>query len=212
MEIRPATLDDLEAVERLNLQVFASVSKGLMDHLPLETQVQTRINLRRASGDPVEGLLVVTDGDRLVGSIEVETREMSPRRGWAHLKALRPLGLLRAWQVLLTWAVVSYRPAPHEAYLHGMVIDPAYRRQGLARRLTLAAEEQARRYGKSLTVALISPDNAPSLALIKRCGYHRSNHRLDILHRLIKRGQAFIRMEKSLAEEQHPGRSAEVML
>lgn len=203
MEIRPATCADIEAVERLNLQVFAQDSIGLMNHLSFEAQLQMRINLRQTNKDPVAGLLVAIVDDRLVGSVEVETKEMSPHNRWTHLCALRPLGRLQALRALLVWMVVAYRPAPHEAYLHSLAIEADYRRQGLAWQLMLAAEQQARLYGKTLTVSLISPDNKPSLALVERCGYQQVQRRFTVLHRLLKREREFVRVEKTLTGEQN---------
>jgi ribosomal protein S18 acetylase RimI-like enzyme len=168
MEIRPATVADLEAVERLLLATFSPPARAD----PGGTTPDRRIAARIALGQPVAGLLVAVDGWALAGAVTVLTRDTAARPGLRWLPALRPLGLRSMVHTLVRAACSAYRPAPHEAYLCELAVAPAYRRRGIAQQLVRAAEAQARAWDKTLASAFVAPTNTASLGLLRKHGYH----------------------------------------
>lgn len=79
---------------------------------------------------------------------------------------------------LLAGAVVASHDG-RKGWLNRVAVDPDYRRQGLARRLTLAGERALRRHGIRIFGLLVHSYNKASLALAQNLGYRL--HR-DILY------------------------------
>lgn len=198
IEVRPATRGDLEAVEWFNLKIFSSQSHSAMGRTPVEVQTRVRLALREATGNVPEQTCLAFDGPSLIGIISFETadnRKLPPLRDfWI----LRPLGLWGAVRLVVV-ALLSYYPSdPREAYFHGIGVDPAYRRQRVAERLQLAAEQQALRMGKDLAVVLISYQNTPSLNFARKVGFCEVPRRRHFLRTLFLGTPRYARLEKRL--------------
>lgn len=71
---------------------------------------------------------------------------------------------------LLVGAIVATHDG-RKGWLNRVAVDPDYRRQGLARRLTLAGERALRRHGIRIFGLLIHSYNKASLALAQSLGY-----------------------------------------
>ena len=198
IEIRPATRNDLEAVERLKIKIFSSQPHSALGQTSLEVQVKVRVALNEATGDLPEQTFGAFDGSRLVGVISFETANNLRLPKLKDFRILLPLGL---WGILrlLFVATISYYPSrPREAYFHGIAIEPDYRRRGIAERLSMAAEQQALRMGKDLAVVIVSHENNASLKLTERLGYHEVVHGHNFVHTFFLGGPKFIRLEKQI--------------
>lgn len=66
-----------------------------------------------------------------------------------------------------------------KGWLNRIAVDPDYRRQGLAQKLTVAGEKALRKHGIRIFGLLIHEYNAASLKLAKKMGYKVHN---DILY------------------------------
>ncbi|MDP2806709.1 MAG: GNAT family N-acetyltransferase, partial [bacterium] len=66
-----------------------------------------------------------------------------------------------------------------KGWLNRIAVDPDYRRQGLAKKLTLAGERALRKHGIKIFALLIHSYNSSSLQLAKKMGYKVHN---DILY------------------------------
>ena len=58
-----------------------------------------------------------------------------------------------------------------KGYLNRIAVDPDCRGQGIAQRLTLAAEDALRRTGIKIITLLVERDNIPSIQLAHKLGY-----------------------------------------
>lgn len=58
-----------------------------------------------------------------------------------------------------------------KGYLNRIAVDPDYRGQGIAQRLTLAAEDVLRQEGIKIITLLVERDNIPSIQLAHKLGY-----------------------------------------
>lgn len=72
--------------------------------------------------------------------------------------------------------------AARAGYLSTVVIDPAYRRRGLARRLIEAARAEAARRGKPYVVLTVLEANAPARALYATAGYEELKRERFVVH------------------------------
>ncbi|MBN1284694.1 MAG: GNAT family N-acetyltransferase [Anaerolineae bacterium] len=87
--------------------------------------------------------------------------EIAQRAGW-----------VRAW-----WATTVLRLAssprlePHQGYMDDLVVNPAFRRQGIAQRILYAAFDYSRAMGKTEMLADVVPTNKPVMGLIKVTGW-----------------------------------------
>lgn len=204
MEIRAATLDDLEAVERLLIRTFSGQGRSVLGDMPEDRQVQVRLEMRRTAPDPTAGLLVAVDGPVVAGVVAMETAETAGLPGLATLRALRPLGLTGMARFFALSVATLYRPAPDEAYLLGMAVAPEYRRRGLAARLTQTAEEYARIRGKTTASLLVAPDNHASLELSRSCGYVEAPARSSLWRRMLPGHAPVVHMRRALAPLESP--------
>ena len=198
MQIQPATFADLETLERLRLQTFSVTDTSTLCQVPQDVQLKVRLQMWQFTPNVLKGLWVAWDGDQLVGTVAVGTTETTLRFAWAQLAALRHLGLWPMLRYLGVWALTHYEPGPEEAYLYGIVVDPAYRRRGLAAELMTTAEAQARGWGKQLATGFIERSNTPSLQMVQKLGYQRVEQQRNALRRMLAPHPTFVRVEKAL--------------
>jgi ribosomal protein S18 acetylase RimI-like enzyme len=202
IEVRQATADDLEAVERLLHATFGGGPRGVLRGVPPELALAVRLALRRASPNPPGGLYVACDGPAVVGVVALETAETAAAPGLGALRHLRPLGLPAALRVLVRARATAYRPARDEAYLWGLAVAPLYRRRGLGADLLAAVEGAARRRGKRVARCVVARDNAASLALTRRWGFREIRPPASpaaVLRRLTPGRPPVVYLEKALA-------------
>ena len=82
------------------------------------------------------------------------------------------LGLEDAGRLL---ACVVITDDTRKGWINRLAVDPGYRRQGLAARLMLEAEQALREKGIHVFAALIEHENMASLSLFQREGYKTHN-------------------------------------
>ena len=68
-----------------------------------------------------------------------------------------------------------------EAYIERLVVSPDFRRQGMARRLLLAAEDLARDSGKASVGLHVSGNNLAALRLYEGEGYEEVSRQRSLL-------------------------------
>ena len=83
----------------------------------------------------------------------------------------RNLGLPRAVWATALLSYPRYSHASSEAYVERLVVSPAFRRQGMARRLLSAAEDFARDADKETVGLHVSGNNLSALKLYEAEGY-----------------------------------------
>jgi ribosomal protein S18 acetylase RimI-like enzyme len=198
IEIRLATRNDLDAVERLKIKIFSSQPHPAMGQLPLEVQVKVRLALNEATGNLPGQIFGAFDGSCLVGVTSFETAENLRFPKWKDFSILRPLGFWGILRLMFIVAISYYPSNPHEAYFHGTAIESEYRRRGIAEQLRMAAEQQALHMGKDLAVVIVSRENIASIKLAKKLGYHEVANRHNFLRPLFLGAPKFIRLEKQI--------------
>jgi GNAT superfamily N-acetyltransferase len=198
IKIRPAIQNDLEKVERLKIEIFSSQPHSVMGQLPLEIQVKVRLALLNATGNIPGQTVVAFDGTHLVGVVSFETLENLRLPKLKDFSILRPLGF---WSILrlVFVTIISYYPSNlHEAYFHGLAVEPGYRRHGVAECLLIAAEQQALHMGKDLAVIMVSRENIASLKLVEKLGYREVVEQPNFLRTFFFGAPKFIRLEKQI--------------
>ena len=180
------------------LDKFRPVFGGRMDR---SLRVMEKwVTLEHASGGVTS---LVTEGyssAELAASVGVRTapsREDVLARGlWRSLT--RNLGLPRAvWATtLLSYPRYSYTAS--EAYVERLVVAPAYRRQGIARRLLLSAEELARDAGKKTVGLHVSGNNLSALRLYEAEGYKEVGRQRSMLTAYFLDIRDWLYMQKEL--------------
>jgi len=74
--------------------------------------------------------------------------------------------------ILAGYALLLFRAGTALARLYSIVVDPAWRGQGLARELLSAAEDEAREHECSHVRLEVRTDNARAIAIYRESGYH----------------------------------------
>src|SRR5215217_9032673 len=119
----------------------------------------------------------------LAGSVGVRTeasREDLLARGlWATFT--RNLGFPRAVWATTLLSYPRYSSTSSEAYIERLVVSPDFRRQGMARRLLLAAEELARDSDKASVGLHVSGNNLAALRLYEGEGYEEVSRQRSLL-------------------------------
>ena len=131
------------------------------------------VSLEHASGGVTSLVIEGYGASELAGSVGVrisESREDVLARGlWRTFD--RNLGFLRTVWATTLLSYPRYSSAPSEAYIERLVVAPGFRRQGMARRLLVAAEELARECGKHTVGLHVGSSNLPALRLYENEGY-----------------------------------------
>jgi ribosomal protein S18 acetylase RimI-like enzyme len=173
--VRHSEPDDDPAIAALVvegfLDKFRPVFGGRMDR-SLKV-METWISLEHASGGVTSLVVEGYATSEVAGSIGVRTgaaREDVLARGlWNSLT--RNLGFPRAVWATTLLSFPRYTSVPSEAYVERLVISPSFRRQGMARRLLLAAEDLARDAGKETIGLHVTGANLRALRLYEDEGY-----------------------------------------
>jgi ribosomal-protein-alanine N-acetyltransferase len=77
----------------------------------------------------------------------------------------------QTWGYLIFWVVLE------EMHIINLAVDPAHRRQGIARRLLTEGLAQARTLGAELAWLEVRPSNAPARALYESFGFKEVGRR-----------------------------------
>ena len=141
------------------------------------------IGLEHASGGVTSLVIEGYTATELAGSVGVrmaESREDVLARGlWRNLN--RNLGFARAVWATTLLSYPRYSATSSEAYVERLVVSPAFRRHGMARRLLSAAEDLARDSGKETVGLHVSANNLPALRLYENEGYEEISRQRSYL-------------------------------
>lgn len=173
--VRFAGPDDDPAIAALVvegfLDKFRPVFGGRMDR---SLKVMEKwVSLEHASGGVTSLVVEGYSPPELAASVGVRTtrsRDDILARGlWRALTS--NLGLPRAFWATTLLSYPRYSHTSSEAYVERLVVSPAFRRQGMARRLLTAAEDLARDAGKETVGLHVSGNNLSALRLYEAEGY-----------------------------------------
>ena len=173
--VRPAKPRDDTAIAALVvegfLDKFRPVFGGRMDR---SLKVMEKwVSLEHASGGVTSLVVEGYSPLELAASVGVRTtrsRDDILARGlWRALTS--NLGLPRAFWATTLLSYPRYSHTSSEAYVERLVVSPAFRRQGMARRLLTAAEDLARDAGKETVGLHVSGNNLSALRLYEAEGY-----------------------------------------
>jgi GNAT superfamily N-acetyltransferase len=131
------------------------------------------IRLEHLSGGVTSLVIEGYAAGELAGSVGIrtaESREDVLSRGLWRIFT-RNLGFPRAVWATTLLSYPRYASTSSEAYIERLVVSPGFRRQGMARRLLVAAEDFARDAGKTTVGLHVSGNNLPALRLYENEGY-----------------------------------------
>jgi len=141
------------------------------------------IRLEHASGGVTSLVIEGYAPGEIAGSVGVRiaaSREDVLARGlWRTLT--RNLGFSRALWATTLLSYPRYSSASSEAYIERLVVSPDFRRQGMARRLLLAAEDLARDAAKASVGLHVSGNNLAALRLYEGEGYGEVSRQRSLL-------------------------------
>jgi len=173
--VRLAEPDEDPAIAALVVEGFVdkfrSVYRSRMDR---SVRIMEKwIRLEHASGGVTSLVIEGYAAAELAGSVGIrtaESREDVLSRGLWRIFT-RNLGFLRAIWATALLSYPRYSSTSSEAYIERLVVSPGFRRQGMARRLLMAAEDFARDAGKTTVGLHVSGNNLPALRLYENEGY-----------------------------------------
>jgi ribosomal protein S18 acetylase RimI-like enzyme len=141
------------------------------------------VGLEHTSGGVTSLVIEGYSATELVGSVGVrtaESREDVLAHGlWRTLS--RNLGFPHALWATTLLSYPRYSSTSSEAYVERLVVAPAFRRHGMARRLLSAAEDLARDSGKRTVGLHVSATNVPALRLYEDEGYEEISRQRSYL-------------------------------
>src|SRR5918992_5406590 len=141
------------------------------------------VGLEHASGGVTSLVIEGFTATELAGSVGVrtaESREDVLAHGlWRTLS--RNLGFPHALWATTLLSYPRYSSTSSEAYVERLVVAPAFRRHGMARRLLSAAEDLARDSGKETIGLHVSANNLPALRLYENEGYEEVSRQRSFL-------------------------------
>jgi GNAT superfamily N-acetyltransferase len=141
------------------------------------------VGLEHASGGVTSLVIEGYTATELAGSVGVrtaESREDVLAHGlWRTLS--RNLGFPHAVWATTLLSYPRYSSTSSEAYVERLVVAPAFRRHGMARRLLSAAEDLSRDSGKKTVGLHVSANNLPALRLYEDEGYEEISRQRSYL-------------------------------
>jgi GNAT superfamily N-acetyltransferase len=141
------------------------------------------VGLEHASGGVTSLVIEGYTATELAGSVGVrtaESREDVLAHGlWRTLS--RNLGFPHAVWATTLLSYPRYSSTSSEAYVERLVVAPAFRRHGMARRLLSAAEDLSRGSGKKTVGLHVSANNLPALRLYEDEGYEEISRQRSYL-------------------------------
>ena len=183
--IRLARSEDDQAIAALVVEGFLDKFRPVFGRrMDRSVKIMEKwISLEHASGG-VRSLVVEGYANaEIAGSIGVRTapsREDILARGlWRALTG--NLGLLRAVWATTLLSYPRYSSVSSEAYIERLVVSPSFRRQGMAQRLLLAAEDLARDAGKKSVGLHVTGGNLGALRLYEAAGYEEVSRQRSFL-------------------------------
>jgi GNAT superfamily N-acetyltransferase len=141
------------------------------------------IGLEHASGGVTSLVIEGYTATELAGSVgvrTVESRDDVVARGLWRIFS-RNLGFARAAWATTLLSYPRYSTTSSEAYVERLVVSPAFRRHGMARRLLSAAEDLARDSGKETIGLHVNANNLPALRLYENEGYEEVSRQRSYL-------------------------------
>ena len=173
--VRLARSEDDQAIAALVVEGFLDKFRPVFGRrMDRSVKIMEKwISLEHASGGVrslvVEGYATA----EIAGSVGIRTepsREDILARGlWRALT--RNLGFPRAVWATTLLSYPRYSSVSTEAYIERLVISPSFRRQGMAQRLLLAAEDLARDADKKSVGLHVTGGNLGALRLYEAAGY-----------------------------------------
>ena len=111
--------------------------------------------------------------------------ELADQARLGHAVGIREAGELIALNILVPakeahhggYAAVLGRHEPRSLNFEDVMVDPAWRRQGIHSAFLARAEAEARRLGCTAVYATVDPDNQPSLGAFLKAGYREAARR-----------------------------------
>jgi GNAT superfamily N-acetyltransferase len=126
-----------------------------------------RVDIRPLSADDRPALLRLWD----VAGLPIKSGGRDGAAAFATQLAFPGSCFLGAFEGDALVGAVLANHTGRKGWINRLAVDPARRRQGVARALVRAAEERLRAEGIRITAALIQADNATSLELFAALGY-----------------------------------------
>ena len=108
--------------------------------------------------------------------------ELAAQARQGHAAGIREAGELIALNILVPakeahhggYAAALGRHEPRSLDFEDVMVDPAWRRQGIHSAFLARAEAEARRFGCTAVYATVDPDNQPSLGAFLKAGYRET--------------------------------------
>ncbi|NTW04414.1 MAG: GNAT family N-acetyltransferase [Oscillochloris sp.] len=181
--IRPACLDDVDAIVELHSQAFADTFGGAFGRSRIGVGAQALATAWRRQGpSSMRGMLVAEYRGCLIGTTTLRTWEMGGDDTTAAEMAFHEvLGAWGATRSIFALSLLDHRIAHHEGFLADVAVVESYRRSGVARSLLVRAEEEARARYKRFLGLYVSAHNTGARSLYQHLGFVTTRTRRSLL-------------------------------
>jgi ribosomal protein S18 acetylase RimI-like enzyme len=179
VRLRSAAPRDIDVLSRLLVQLYKHELPGMLRGA-LATQVE--LARRLLSAAPLGRRYVLERDGAVVGMGSLATRDEprpeTPAR--VLLQAPRVMGAANgAWTILGAargLLTAAGRPGPDEGQIHSVVVDEAYRGEGLGAAILRHLEEDALGLGKRRAALQVISSNTTARAFYRAAGYAENGH------------------------------------
>lgn len=198
--IRPATIDDIDAVLNLHMLAFNDKFRAAFGTRRIERGREALATAYKLQGQrSMAGMYLAQLGDRIVGTITLRTREMSGDDSLALERALTEvLGPWRTLRALFALSRLEHIIGRDEGYITDVAVDERYRRRGIARLMLNYVTEIARRNGKRYLGLYVSAANLAARNLYLSAGFTEEHVRRSWWNRWLLGESRWIYMRKVL--------------
>jgi ribosomal-protein-alanine N-acetyltransferase len=147
-----------------------------------------KVRIRRARASDLDALVELENG--VFSSDRISARQLRHHLGSPGARIL----VARHGRDVVAAAIVFFRAGSRIARLYSIAVAPRARGWGVGARLLAAAEQSARRLGRTAIRLEVRTDNLAAQTLYERRGYHR----FGLKKNYYEDGQDALRYEKTL--------------
>jgi ribosomal protein S18 acetylase RimI-like enzyme len=200
LHIRPAVIDDIDAILLVHREAFADKFGGAFGHNgSVRGAAALAAAWRRQGQQALRGMYVAEWDGKIVATTTLRTWEMGHEdSGAAELAFQQVLGLWGAARSIFALSLLDHRIERHEGFITDVAVLMPYRRHGIAWQLLVRAEEEAKRRRKQFLGLYVSAANDGARVLYKRFGFSDIRVRRSWLARWIFGQRSWVYMRKDL--------------
>lgn len=198
--IRPATLNDIDAIIDLHSEAFeAKFGAAFGPDYRTRGALALATTWRRQGAAALHGMFVALDGQRVIGTLSIRTAQHPALPdGTAEQVFHEVLGLWRGLRSLFALSLLDHRIARQEGFISDVAVAADFRRRGVGTALLAHAEQYAVDRRLRFLSLYVAADNLPARTLYAQHHFQLTRRRYSLLTWIFFRRHGWWFMTKDL--------------